>query len=89
LLDPALLIDNLEILEDNVKKRGLDVDLNVLIQLNEERKKSRFVAEQKRAEQKDLGKLIANSSGDEKQDLLNQASSLSSEVNQLFEIVKQ
>jgi len=89
LLDPALLIDNLKILEDNVKKRGLDVDLNVLIQLNEERKKSRFVAEQKRAEQKDLGKLIANSSGDEKQDLLNQASALSSEVKQLFEIVEE
>ena len=89
MLDPALLIDNLEILEDNVKKRGLDVNLNELIQLNEERKKSRFIAEQKRAEQKDLGKLIANSSGDEKQDLLNQASSLSSEVKQLFEIVEQ
>ena len=89
MLDPALLIDNLEILEDNVKKRGLDVNLNELIQLNEERKKSRFIAEQKRAEQKDLGKLIANSSDDEKQDLLNQASSLSSEVKQLFEIVEQ
>ena len=89
MLDPALLIDNLEILEDNVKKRGLDVNLNELIQLNEERKKSRFIAEQKRAEQKDLGKLIANSSGDEKQDLLNQASSLSGEVKQLFEIVEQ
>ena len=89
MLDPALLIDNLEILEDNVKKRGLDVDLNVLIQLNEERKKSRFFAEQKRAEQKDLGKLIANSSGDEKQDLLNQASALSSEVKQLFETVEE
>ena len=89
MLDPALLIDNLEILEDNVKKRGLDVNLNELIQLNEERKKSRFIAEQKRAEQKDLGKLIANSSGDEKQDLLNQASALSSEVKQLFEIVEQ
>ena len=89
MLDPALLIDNLEILEDNIKKRGLDVDLNVLIQLNEERKRSRFVAEQKRAEQKDLGKLIANSSGDEKQDLLNQASALSSEVKQLFEIVEE
>ena len=89
MLDPALLIDNLEILEDNVKKRGLDVNLNELIQLNEERKKSRFIAEQKRAEQKDLGKLIANSSGDEKQDLLNQASTLSIEVKQLFEIVEQ
>ena len=89
MLDPALLIDNLEILEDNVKKRGLDVNLNELIQLNEERKKSRFIAEQKRAEQKDLGKLIANSSGDEKQDLLNQASTISIEVKQLFEIVEQ
>ena len=88
MLDPALLIDNLEILEDNVKKRGLDINLNELIQLNEERKKSRFIAEQKRAEQKDLGKLIANSSGDEKQDLLNQASALSIEVKQLFEIVE-
>ena len=88
MLDPNLLKENLEILEKNINRRGLDVDLDNLIKLNEERKSARFDAEQKRSEQKEVGKQIANSSKDEKEELLKQASALSDEVKRLFEIVE-
>lgn len=88
MLDPNLLKDNIEILEKNINRRGLDVDLDNLIKLNEERKSARFDAEQKRSEQKEMGKQIANSSKEEKEELLKQASALSDEVKRLFEIVE-
>jgi len=88
MLDPNLLKDNIEILEKNINRRGLNVDLDNLIKLNEERKSARFDAEQKRSEQKEMGKQIANSSKEEKEELLKQASALSNEVKSLFEIVE-
>ena len=88
MLDPNLLKDNIKILEKNINRRGLDVDLDNLIKLNEERKSARFDAEQKRSEQKEMGKQIANSSKDEKEELLKQASALSEEVKSLFEVVE-
>ena len=88
MLDPNLLKDNIEILEKNINRRGLDVDLDNLIKLNEERKSARFDAEKKRSEQKEMGKQIANSSKEEKEELLKQASALSNEVKSLFEIVE-
>jgi len=88
MLDPNLLKDNIEILEKNINRRGLNVDLDNLIKLNEERKSARFDAEQKRSEQKEMGKQIANSSKEEKEELLKQASALSDEVKSLFEIVE-
>ena len=89
MLDPALLKDNIEILKLNISRRNLDVDINFLIKLNEERKKIRFEAEQKRSNQKELGKVIANADKEKKEDLLNQASELSGEVKSLFEKVEQ
>ena len=61
--------------------------MNHLISLNEERKSLRFNAEQKRSQQKELGKQIANADENEKEDLLNKASELSNEVKLLFEQV--
>ena len=89
MLDPALLKENIEILKLNISRRNLDVDIELLIKLNEERKKLRFEAEQKRSNQKELGKEIANADKEKKEALLNQASELSSEVKSLFEKVDQ
>ncbi len=87
MLDPSLLKDNLEVLESNISRRNLKIDINHLLSLNEERKSLRFDAEQKRSQQKDLGKQIANAEGSEKEELLNKASELSNEVKLLFEQV--
>ena len=87
MLDPAILKDNLEVLESNISRRNLVIDVNHLISLNEERKSLRFNAEQKRSQQKELGKQIANADKNEKEELLNKASELSNEVKLLFEQV--
>ena len=89
MLDPALLKENTEILKLNISRRNLDVDIDFLIKLNEERKKLRFEAEQKRSNQKELGKEIASADKEKKEALLNQASELSGEVKSLFEKVDQ
>ena len=89
MLDPGLLKDNLEALKINISRRNLDVDIDFLIKLNEERKKIRFEAEQKRSNQKELGKEIASADKEKKEALLNQASELSGEVKSLFEKVDQ
>ena len=87
MLDPAILKDNLKVLESNISRRNLKIDVNHLISLNEERKSLRFDAEQKRSQQKELGKQIANANESEKEELLNRASELSNEVKLLFEQV--
>jgi seryl-tRNA synthetase len=87
MLDPAILKDNLEDLELNISRRDLKIDINLLISLNDERKSLRFNAEQKRSQQKELGKQIANANENEKEELLDKASELSNEVKLLFEEV--
>ena len=87
MLDPAILKDSLEVLESNISRRNLEIDVNHLISLNEERKSLRFNAEQKRSQQKELGKEIANADENVKEELLNKASELSNEVKLLFEQV--
>ena len=89
MLDPALLKDDLEILKLNILRRNLNVDIEFLTNLNEERKKLRFEAEQKRSEQKKIGKEIATADEESKEALLSQASDLSNEVKSLFEEVDQ
>jgi len=87
MLDPSILKDSLEVLESNISRRNLKIDVNHLISLNEERKSLRFDAEQKRSQQKELGKQIANAKETDKEELLNRASELSNEVKLLFEQV--
>ncbi len=87
MLDPTILKDNLEVLESNISRRNLKIDVNHLISLNEERKSLRFDAEQKRSQQKELGKQIANAKESEKEELLSKATELSNEVKLLFEQV--
>ncbi len=87
MLDPLILKDNLELLKSNISRRNLKIDVEHLISLNEERKTLRFDAEQKRSQQKDLGKQIANANESEKEKLLSKATELSNEVKLLFDQV--
>ena len=89
MLDPALLKNDLETLKLNILRRNLNVDIDFLVNLNEERKKLRFEAEQKRSEQKEIGKEIATADDKSKENLLSQASNISNEVKSLFEKVDQ
>ncbi len=87
MLDPLILKDNLELLELNISRRNLKIEVDHLISLNEERKTLRFDAEQKRSQQKELGKQIANANESEKEKLLSKATELSNEVKLLFDQV--
>jgi len=89
MLDPGLLKDNLDALKLNISRRNLDVDIDFLINLNNERKKLRFEAEQKRSEQKEIGKAIAKADEKSKEALLSKAADLSNVVKSLFEKVDQ
>lgn len=89
MLDPNLLKENKELLELSLSKRNKVIDLTHLEKLNEERKSIRFEAEQKRAEQKEIGKLIAAASSEEKENLLEKAAALSETVKLLFDQVEE
>ena len=89
MLDPALLKNDLETLKLNISRRNLNVDIDFLIKLIEDRKKLRFEAEHKRSEQKEIGKEIATADDKSKENLLSQASNISNEVKSLFEKVDQ
>ena len=89
MLDPLLLKNDLDSLKDNLKRRNLDVDLEKLIELDESRRKLRFEAEKLRADQKSLGKGIANAEPKEKDALLEKASQISENVKKLFDEVEE
>jgi len=83
MIDPQLLKTNVEVIEENLKKRDLKIDLEILTRLDEERRAIKFESEKLRSEQKKLGKEIATSEGDQKNKLLNKAEKLSEKVKQL------
>ena len=85
MLDSQILKNNIEEFNENLKKRDLDVDTNLLIELDENRRKAKFEAEQIRAEQNKLGKEIAKAENEEKENLLKKAADLSESFKILSE----
>ena len=85
MLDPQILRKNLELLKDNINRRGLDIDINFLVEQDEKRRKVKFEAEQVRSEQKSIGKEISKTEGSQKKELLEKASELSEKVKLLNE----
>ena len=89
MIDPQLLKTNIEAIEENVRKRDLNIDLEKLKLLDESRRAAKFESEKLRAEQKKLGKEIASSSEIEKSSLLEKAEKISNEVKTLSEETQQ
>ena len=85
MIDPQLLKTNIEAIEENIRKRDLNIDLEKLKLLDESRRVAKFESEKLRAEQKKLGKEIASSSEIEKSSLLEKAEKISNEVKTLSE----
>ena len=88
MLDQQILRNNLEALKSNLERRGLDIDIDFLIQQDEKRRSIKFEAEQARSDQKNIGKEISQSNGAEKEKLLKEATVLSNNVkllNQKYE----
>ena len=89
MIDPQLLKTNIEAIEENIRKRDLDIDLDKLKLLDESRRALKFESEKLRAEQKKLGKEIASASKKEKVILLEQAEKISDKVKSLSEETQQ
>ena len=89
MIDPQLLKTNIEAIEENIRKRDLNIDLEKLKLLDESRRVAKFESEKLRAEQKKLGKEIASSSEIEKPSLLEKAEKISNEVKTLSEETQQ
>ena len=85
MLDSQILKNNIEEFNENLKKRDLDIDTKLLIELDENRRKAKFEAEQIRAEQNKLGKEIAKAENKEKENLLKKAADLSESFKSLSE----
>ncbi len=85
MIDPQLLKTNIEAIEENIRKRDLNIDLDKLKLLDESRRSLKFESEKLRAEQKKLGKEIASASEKEKAILLEQAEKISNNVKSLSE----
>ena len=89
MIDPQLLKTNIEAIEENLRKRDLDIDLDKLKLLDESRRALKFESEKLRAEQKKLGKEIASASEKEKTTLLEKAEKISNNVKSLSEETQQ
>ena len=89
MIDPQLLKTNIEAIEENIRKRDLDIDLDKLKLLDESRRALKFESEKLRAEQKKLGKEIASASEKEKAMLLEKAEKISNNVKSLSEETQQ
>ncbi len=85
MLDSQILKNSIEEFNENLKKRDINVDTNLLIELDEKRRKTKFEAEQVRAEQNKLGKEIAKAENKEKENLLKKAAELSESFKNLSE----
>ncbi len=71
-------------LKEALARRNMDQAIvDVLVRLDEERRATRILAEDKRAEQKSLGREIAKLEGDDRASALQRASDLSEEVSSL------
>ena len=85
MLDSQILKINLKEFNENLKKRDISINVDLLIELDEKRRKAKFKAEQVRAEQNKLGKEIAKADKEEKEKLLKRASELSENFKKLSE----
>ena len=85
MLDQQILRNNLDALKDNLERRGLDIDIDFLVQQDEKKRAIKFDAEKARSEQKNIGKEISKSEGTKKEELLKKASVLSENVKLLNE----
>ena len=85
MLDSQILKTNLKEFNENLRKRDISINVDLLIELDEKRRKAKFKAEQVRAEQNKLGKEIAKVEKEEKEELLKKASELSASFKRLSE----
>jgi seryl-tRNA synthetase len=82
-IDARILRDNPDAVRSAQQRRGLPTDIvDQLVSVDEARRSAIVAFEAVRAEQKNMGKLVAKAQGDEKQELLARTKELSQQVKQ-------
>ena len=77
MIDVGILREHPQDLAAALGRRGVDLDVAALVQIDEERRIARADAEEMRSQQRDVGKSIAGLSGDEKAAAIAEAGDLS------------
>lgn len=82
MLDPRILRENPEVVATSLRRRGLDLDLEVLVDLEAEHRTALQEAEQLRSRQKEAGREIATLDGEAKQKAIEEVSGLAASVKE-------
>ncbi len=82
MIDIAVLRDDPDTLKVALARRGVELDVDAMVQLDAERRRVRADAEQLRAEQKRSGQEISKLEGDEKQAAIARAGELAAEYKE-------
>ncbi|VAW03318.1 Seryl-tRNA synthetase [hydrothermal vent metagenome] len=73
MIDITILRERPEELERSLARRGVEIDLDRLVALDQQRRAIRAQAEELRAKQKEIGKTISSLSGDDRQVAIDEA----------------
>ena len=84
MIDIALLREHTDELSASLARRGMEFDLDALVQLDADRRSKRARAEELRARQKEVGKSISQLDGDEKAAAIAEAGTIADEYKQLL-----
>ncbi len=82
MIDPRLLRENPDLIRESLRRRGVDLDLDALIDLDAAHRAALKEAEELRARQKEAGRRIASLEGREKQQAIEEVAELSGEVKE-------
>ena len=83
MIDINVLRSERERLERSLSRRGIELDVDELVRMDEEIRRVRHESEQLRAEQREAGKHIAQLSGDEKQEAIAEMGRVSDRFKEL------
>ncbi|HLT97642.1 MAG TPA: serine--tRNA ligase [Acidimicrobiia bacterium] len=83
MIDPRLLRENPDLIRQSLLRRGSDIDLDALLELEERARSTQADAEKARAAQKEAGRRIATLDGQEKEAAIAEVSSLAEDVKRL------
>lgn len=83
MIDPRILRDDPDLVRSSLQRRGSDIDLDAIIELESRARAVKAEAESARSEQREAGKQIAQLSGAEKEQAIADVSSLAERVKSL------
>ncbi|MFO7928868.1 MAG: serine--tRNA ligase [Candidatus Humimicrobiaceae bacterium] len=89
MIDLELLRDNPEIIREEIKKRGMEIDVDRDIGLDEKRRKLIFKVDELRSRKNDASKEIPTLKGEKKDSLIKQMKELNKELELLEEELKE